>query len=103
MRPTSYALRTETLTFLFTDIEGSTALLERLGDATYSEVLADHHSLIRIGLSSHGAEIAALARKDVRCLEVEEARWGSVAKIPLPGGGAVGLYQPKHPLALVSN
>jgi class 3 adenylate cyclase len=26
---------TETLTFLFTDLEGSTALLERLGDETY--------------------------------------------------------------------
>jgi len=48
-------------------------------------------------------EIAALGEKNVRCSEVEEARWGSVAKIRLPGGGEVGLYQPKHPLALVPN
>jgi hypothetical protein len=27
---------------------------------------------------------------------VEEARWGSVTKIRLPGGGELGLYQPKH-------
>jgi hypothetical protein len=47
------------------------------------------------------AEIAALAEKDVHCSEVEEARWGSVTKIRLPGGGEVGLYQPKHPLAFV--
>ena len=47
------------------------------------------------------AEIAALGAKDVRCSEVEEARWGSVTKITLPGGSEVGLYQPKHPLALV--
>jgi hypothetical protein len=47
------------------------------------------------------AEMAALAEKDVKCSEVEEARWGSVSKIQLPGGGLVGLYQPKHPLALV--
>jgi hypothetical protein len=31
---------------------------------------------------------------------VQEARWGSITKIPLPGGGEVGLYQPKHPIAV---
>jgi catechol 2,3-dioxygenase-like lactoylglutathione lyase family enzyme len=29
----------------------------------------------------------------------DEARWGRVAEITLPGGGQIGLYQPKHPLA----
>ena len=48
-------LATQTLTFLFTDIEGSTAMLQRLGDA-YAEVLADHHRLIRAGLAAHGGE-----------------------------------------------
>src|SRR5580693_4454658 len=46
------------------------------------------------------AEIAALAEKGIRCSDVQEARWGSITHIPLPGGGAVGLYQPKHPTAL---
>jgi catechol 2,3-dioxygenase-like lactoylglutathione lyase family enzyme len=46
------------------------------------------------------AEIASLATKGVQCSEVQEARWGSISKIRLPGGGEVGLYQPKHPLAL---
>jgi catechol 2,3-dioxygenase-like lactoylglutathione lyase family enzyme len=46
------------------------------------------------------AEISALEKKGVQCSEVQEARWGSITKIPLPGGGQVGLYQPKHPLAL---
>ena len=46
------------------------------------------------------AEMAALLAKGVRCSDVEEARWGSVTKIQLPGGGAIGLYQPKHPTAL---
>jgi len=45
------------------------------------------------------AEISALAKKGVACSEVEEARWGSITKIPLPGGGAIGLYQPKHTTA----
>jgi len=49
---------TQTLTFLFTDIEGSTALLSRLGDVHYSQVLADHHRIIRSGLSAHdGREV----------------------------------------------
>jgi len=39
---------------LFTDIEGSTLLLERLGRRAYAEVLADHHRLIRAGVSAHG-------------------------------------------------
>jgi len=47
------------------------------------------------------AEIAALGDKDVQCSAVEEARWGSVTKVRLPGGGEVGLYQPWHPSPLV--
>jgi hypothetical protein len=46
------------------------------------------------------AEMAFLAKKDVKCSKVEEARWGSITKMRLPGGGEVGLYQPKHPTAL---
>ncbi|MGA3354978.1 MAG: adenylate/guanylate cyclase domain-containing protein [Acidimicrobiales bacterium] len=47
------------MTFLFTDIEGSTALLTRLGDVTYAETLAHHHRLIRASLSAHdGKEIS---------------------------------------------
>src|SRR3984885_10557518 len=46
------------------------------------------------------AEISALSKKGVQCSDVQEARWGSITKIRLPGGGEVGLYQPKHPTAL---
>ena len=45
------------------------------------------------------AEIAALGKKGVHCSEVHEERWGSITKIRLPGGGDIGLYQPKHPTA----
>ena len=48
----------ETFTFLFTDIEGSTALVGRLGEGLYARVLADHHALIRSGLAAHdGREV----------------------------------------------
>jgi len=46
------------------------------------------------------AEMLALDRKGIRCSEVQEARWGSITHIRLPGGGEVGLYEPKHPMAL---
>jgi catechol 2,3-dioxygenase-like lactoylglutathione lyase family enzyme len=47
-------------------------------------------------------EIRALGAKGVKCSQVDEARWGSVTKITLPGGGEVGLYQPGHPVAFSS-
>jgi catechol 2,3-dioxygenase-like lactoylglutathione lyase family enzyme len=46
------------------------------------------------------AEMDSLAKKGVKCSRVEEARWGSITKIRLPGGGRIGLYEPKHPTAL---
>ena len=46
------------------------------------------------------AEMASLTKMNVTCSEVQEARWGSITKVRLPGGGEVGLYQPKHPTAL---
>jgi catechol 2,3-dioxygenase-like lactoylglutathione lyase family enzyme len=41
-------------------------------------------------------EMAGLHAKGVDCAGVMEERWGSVTKIRLPGGGKIGLYQPKH-------
>jgi predicted ATPase/class 3 adenylate cyclase len=43
-----------TVTMVFTDIEGSTRLLQALGDS-YPEALADHHRLIREAFARHGA------------------------------------------------
>ena len=47
-----------TLTFLFTDIEGSTTLLQRLGEDAYGRALAEHHALVRSSLAAHdGTEL----------------------------------------------
>ena len=35
---------------------------------------------------------------DVR-LPIEDQRWGRIVHVALPGGGELGIYQPKHPLA----
>ncbi len=45
------------------------------------------------------AEMLALAEKGVSCSQVQEAQWGSVTTLRLPGGGQIGLYQPKHSTA----
>jgi class 3 adenylate cyclase len=46
-------LPTGTVTFLFTDIEGSTSLLQELGD-DYPKALAAHRRLLRRAFSDHG-------------------------------------------------
>ena len=40
--------------------------------------------------------MSALDAKGVRCSEPQELPWGSLTRIKLPGGGELGLYQPKH-------
>lgn len=47
------------------------------------------------------AQIVALQQQGVMCSEVEEARWGSLTRIRLPGGGDIALYQPNQPSPLV--
>jgi predicted ATPase/class 3 adenylate cyclase len=42
--------------FLFTDIEGSIALLQRVGADVYARVQTDHHEVIRSALARHGGQ-----------------------------------------------
>lgn len=52
-------LPTGTVTLLFTDIEGSTRLLQRAGDA-YPSLLAEHRRVLRAAFSNHdGVEVDA--------------------------------------------
>ena len=46
-------MATQTLTFLFTDIEGSTVMVQRPGDA-FAGILADLRRLFRAGRAAHG-------------------------------------------------
>jgi class 3 adenylate cyclase len=43
-----------TVTLLFTDIEGSTALNERLGDQRWMELLRAHNAIVRERVAAHG-------------------------------------------------
>jgi hypothetical protein len=43
--------------------------------------------------------IRSLQAKNVQCSPAEEEEWGIKTTIPLPSGGEIGLYQPKHKTA----
>lgn len=43
-----------TVTFLFTDIEGSTTLLRQLGAEAYAQALAEHRRILREAFTAHG-------------------------------------------------
>src|SRR5262249_38376163 len=42
------------------------------------------------------ALIAEMRTQKVECAPVDEQRWGSITRVTLPGGGKLGIYQPKH-------
>jgi predicted enzyme related to lactoylglutathione lyase len=59
----------------------------------------DHHELYLL-CDDIEATARELERKGVPLKRpFDEARWGRVTELTLPGGGRVGLYQPKHALA----
>jgi class 3 adenylate cyclase len=92
-----------TVTFVFTDIEGSTALLKRVGDR-YPELLAAHRQIVRNVFELHdGVEIDAqgdafffaFARaRDAVAAAAEVQR--EHAKHPWPGGEAVRVRMGLH-------
>src|ERR1700758_382518 len=42
------------------------------------------------------ATVAALAERGVTCTPPTDEGWGILTPIQLPGGGSLGLYQPRH-------
>jgi predicted ATPase/class 3 adenylate cyclase len=52
--PVRHHLPTGTVTFLFTDIEGSTKLLHELGAEAYARALAEHRRVLRAVFVRHG-------------------------------------------------
>ena len=54
MKPVGRDLPSGTVTFLFTDVEGSTKLLHELGAAAYAAALAEHRRILREAFGGHG-------------------------------------------------
>jgi catechol 2,3-dioxygenase-like lactoylglutathione lyase family enzyme len=64
--------------------------------AFHPSVENDAHELLFI-CEDVKSEMASLTKKGVNCSEVQEAQWGPITKMRLPGGGEVRLYKPKRP------
>lgn len=41
--------------------------------------------------------VADMTARGIACSPVRRERWGAVTQLTLPGGGALGVYQPAHP------
>jgi class 3 adenylate cyclase len=67
-------LAVETFTFLFTDVEGSTALLRRLGEGLCAQVLANHRALIRSGLAAHDGRPGQVPSEERPAADVRHRR-----------------------------
>jgi class 3 adenylate cyclase len=93
-----------TVTFVFSDVEGSTSLLKQLGDAGYAEVLATHRRLVREIFAAHdGHEIDT--QGDAFFYSFTRARAAVAAAVaiqraharePWPGGVAVRIRLGLH-------
>jgi len=59
----------------------------------------DQHQLYLMCDDVH-ALIATMTAQNVECSAVDEQRWGSITHVKLPGGGKLGIYQPRHPSPL---
>ena len=84
-----------TITMLFTDIVGSTRLLQRLCDG-YQPVIADHHRLLRDALRDRGHEVEdrgdgifAVFARAADALAAAVAAQRAIVAHPWPEGGAV--------------
>ena len=104
-------LPTGTVTFLFTDIEGSTTLLQRLGDDRYAELEEEHRRLLRAAfVETNGREVqrrgdsflVAFSRaKDAVAAAVAGQR--ALAKHPWPEGAALRVRMGLHTGEAVSS
>ena len=56
----------------------------------------DQHELFLM-CDNIAATLKDLKSKKVKVSDVTEQRWGTLASFTLPGGGKIGVYQPKHP------
>jgi hypothetical protein len=73
------------------------------GDGQFVQRHADHDLsgvVVYLMCDNLQETIAALAEKGARTTEILEAEWGITTTLPLPGGGGLGLYQPRHVVAI---
>ena len=59
-----------------------------------SEKSGEHE--IYLMVDDISAFVASMAERGVRCTEPRDQRWGVLTSVSLPGGGALGVYEPRH-------
>ncbi len=55
----------------------------------------DTHEFFLMCDDAH-AFVAEMRSRNVPCQDVEDQRYGLLTRITLPGGGRIGVYQPRH-------
>jgi predicted enzyme related to lactoylglutathione lyase len=73
------------------------------GDGKFVEHHADHNlsgSVIYLMCDDLHATIESLKSKGANTTEIVQAGWGITTTVRLPGGGGLGLYQPRHATAI---
>ncbi len=73
------------------------------GDGKFVEHHADHElsgSVIYLMCDDLPATMEMLKKKGAETTAIVQAGWGTTTTVRLPGGGGLGLYQPRHATAL---
>ena len=55
----------------------------------------DHHELFFL-CKDIKAFVAAMTARGLSCGPVKTERWGFITQLTLPGGGKIGVYEPRH-------
>jgi hypothetical protein len=55
----------------------------------------DHHELYLM-VGDVQAFMAAATKRGVACAPPQDLRWGILTQVSLPGGGKLGVYEPRH-------
>jgi class 3 adenylate cyclase len=93
-----------TVTLLFTDIEGSTRLQQRLGDRAYEPLLAEHNRLLRAAIVDHGGRevntagdaFFAVFQSATYAVAAATAAQRALAAHPWPAGNTVRVRMGLH-------
>jgi class 3 adenylate cyclase/tetratricopeptide (TPR) repeat protein len=92
-----------TVTIMFSDIEDSTVLTERLGDAKWQDLLRQHDALVRSSVEAHGGFVVKhlgdgfmvafqSARSGVECAVAIQATFANEGVLPEPVRIRIGLH-----------
>jgi hypothetical protein len=59
---------------------------------------SDHNDVHKLYLMCDDIEtfIAEMKKQNISCTAVQDAGWGLLTELTLPGGGKLGVYQPQH-------